>query len=245
MKRDLGLDEPELGGHRTSTLTKRLAHSTEEDSPERRHANAGRGPCADIASRIRDHAPLEADRRRPGPRRIWTRRQRRPAALPATGGPERPDRPDRRRHAGAGRSRERGHGPDRPQAVAQAEVAQPPARETSLMAVLAWGMMGLAIWHFTIWLPDRFWGGIVGALIGALIGAVLFGVDHPRVLSAVATRHRSVDRARGDSGNADRPRGGLVRGRPARARDGRRARDGLTPRRQPETVPILRRRATT
>ena len=25
-------------------------------------------------------------------------------------------------------------------------------------------MMGLAIWHFTIWLPDRFWGGIVGAL---------------------------------------------------------------------------------
>ena len=44
------------------------------------------------------------------------------------------------------------------------------------MAVLAWGMMGLAIWHFTIWLPDRFWGGIVGALIGALIGAVLFAL---------------------------------------------------------------------
>jgi ABC-type xylose transport system permease subunit len=34
-------------------------------------------------------------------------------------------------------------------------------------------MMGLAIWHFTIWLPDRFWGGIVGALLGALIGAVV------------------------------------------------------------------------
>ena len=27
MKRELGLDEPETGGHRTSTLTKRLAHS--------------------------------------------------------------------------------------------------------------------------------------------------------------------------------------------------------------------------
>ena len=44
------------------------------------------------------------------------------------------------------------------------------------MAVLAWGMMGLAIWHFTIWLPDRFWGGIVGAFFGALFGAALFGL---------------------------------------------------------------------
>jgi uncharacterized membrane protein YeaQ/YmgE (transglycosylase-associated protein family) len=43
------------------------------------------------------------------------------------------------------------------------------------MGMLAWVMMGLAIWHFTIWLPDRFWGGIVGALIGALVGAALFG----------------------------------------------------------------------
>jgi hypothetical protein len=44
------------------------------------------------------------------------------------------------------------------------------------MGMLAWVMMGLAIWHFTIWLPDRAWGGIVGAFIGALIGAVLFGL---------------------------------------------------------------------
>jgi hypothetical protein len=43
------------------------------------------------------------------------------------------------------------------------------------MGALAWVMMGLAIWHFTIWLPDRFWGGIVGAFVGALIGAFLFG----------------------------------------------------------------------
>ena len=40
------------------------------------------------------------------------------------------------------------------------------------MGMLAWVMMGLAIWHFTIWLPDRFWGGIVGAFVGALVGAV-------------------------------------------------------------------------
>jgi hypothetical protein len=44
------------------------------------------------------------------------------------------------------------------------------------MGLLAWVMMGLAIWHFTIWLPDRFWGGIVGAFVGALLGAALFGL---------------------------------------------------------------------
>lgn len=44
------------------------------------------------------------------------------------------------------------------------------------MGMLAWVMMGLAIWHFTIWLPDHYWGGIVGAFIGALIGSVLFGL---------------------------------------------------------------------
>ena len=44
------------------------------------------------------------------------------------------------------------------------------------MAVFAWVMMGLAIWHFTIFLPDRFWGGIVGALLGALTGAIVVGL---------------------------------------------------------------------
>jgi hypothetical protein len=41
--------------------------------------------------------------------------------------------------------------------------------------MLAWVMMGLALWHFTIWLPDRYWGGIVGAFVGALVGAALIG----------------------------------------------------------------------
>ena len=44
------------------------------------------------------------------------------------------------------------------------------------MGMLAWIMMGLALWHFTIWLPDRSWGGIVGSLLGALAGAALFGL---------------------------------------------------------------------
>jgi hypothetical protein len=44
------------------------------------------------------------------------------------------------------------------------------------MGMLAWVMMGLALWHFTIFLPDRFWGGIVGAFLGALVGAIVFGL---------------------------------------------------------------------
>ena len=43
------------------------------------------------------------------------------------------------------------------------------------MAALAWVMMGLAIWHFTIFLPDRCWGSVVGAFLGALLGSFLFG----------------------------------------------------------------------
>jgi len=44
------------------------------------------------------------------------------------------------------------------------------------MAMLVWAMMGIAIWHFTVFLPDRFWGGIVGAFLGALFGAILIGL---------------------------------------------------------------------
>jgi hypothetical protein len=43
------------------------------------------------------------------------------------------------------------------------------------MAVVVWFTMGLALWHFTVFLPDRFWQGIVGALIGSTVGAVIFG----------------------------------------------------------------------
>ena len=44
------------------------------------------------------------------------------------------------------------------------------------MAMLVWVMMGLALWHFTIFVPDHFWGGIVGAFVGACIGAAIFGL---------------------------------------------------------------------
>jgi len=43
------------------------------------------------------------------------------------------------------------------------------------MALIVWFTMGIALWHFTVFLPDRFWQGIVGAFLGATIGAVAFG----------------------------------------------------------------------
>jgi uncharacterized membrane protein YeaQ/YmgE (transglycosylase-associated protein family) len=43
------------------------------------------------------------------------------------------------------------------------------------MAVLAWVMMGLAVWHFAVFVPDRFLGGIVGAFVAAILGSVVFG----------------------------------------------------------------------
>jgi hypothetical protein len=43
------------------------------------------------------------------------------------------------------------------------------------MAVIVWFTMGIALWHFTVFLPDRFWQGIVGAFLGSVLGAVLFG----------------------------------------------------------------------
>jgi hypothetical protein len=43
------------------------------------------------------------------------------------------------------------------------------------MAALVWVMVGLALWHFTIFLPDHFWAGIIGAFLGAVIGPLVFG----------------------------------------------------------------------
>ena len=43
------------------------------------------------------------------------------------------------------------------------------------MAGLVWVMVGIALWHFTIFLPDHFWAGIIGAFLGAVIGPLVFG----------------------------------------------------------------------
>jgi hypothetical protein len=44
------------------------------------------------------------------------------------------------------------------------------------MGMLVWTMTGLALWHFTIYVPDRFYGGIVGAFVGCLTGAILISL---------------------------------------------------------------------
>jgi hypothetical protein len=43
------------------------------------------------------------------------------------------------------------------------------------VAALVWFVVGISLWHFTVFVPDRFWGGIVGALLGAIVGALLTG----------------------------------------------------------------------
>jgi hypothetical protein len=43
------------------------------------------------------------------------------------------------------------------------------------MTILIWSMAGLALWHFTIFVPDRFAGGIVGAFFAAWLGGVASG----------------------------------------------------------------------
>ena len=43
------------------------------------------------------------------------------------------------------------------------------------MAALVWFTVGIALWHFTVFLPDRFWSGIVGAFLGSVTGAMISG----------------------------------------------------------------------
>ena len=43
------------------------------------------------------------------------------------------------------------------------------------MAILVWFTLGVALWHFSVFVPDRFRGGIVGAFLAAVIGAIVTG----------------------------------------------------------------------
>ncbi len=102
------------------------------------------------------------------------------------------------------------------------------------MGLLGWVMMGLAIWHFTIFLPDRFWGGIVGAFVGSLLGAIVVGMLISSVKgTGLDTRGKGDRHRRGalrGARRAGRDRGGLssrgcaanrpVDGRPTRQPDG-------------------------
>jgi len=43
------------------------------------------------------------------------------------------------------------------------------------VSAAVWIMMGVAVWHFAVFVPDRFYGGIVGALLAAVAGAMAGG----------------------------------------------------------------------
>jgi len=43
------------------------------------------------------------------------------------------------------------------------------------MAILVWITLGVALWHFTVFVPDKFVGGIIGAFLAAAAGAVVSG----------------------------------------------------------------------
>lgn len=43
------------------------------------------------------------------------------------------------------------------------------------MAAVVWFTMGVALWHFTVFVPDRFRGGIVGAFVASIAGALVTG----------------------------------------------------------------------
>lgn len=51
------------------------------------------------------------------------------------------------------------------------------------MAALVWFTVGIALWHFTVFVPDRFRGGIVGAFAGAAAGAMVTGAIAQVLLS--------------------------------------------------------------
>ena len=44
------------------------------------------------------------------------------------------------------------------------------------MALVVFFIMGIALWHFTVFIPDHFWQGIVGAFLGAVLGSIVFGM---------------------------------------------------------------------
>ena len=128
------------------------------------------------------------------------------AAPDAAGRQGRRRRRPRRRTATARRARDR--------APALPRVGSQPSRSASVperstggpMSLLVWAMMGIALWHFTVFVPDRFWGGIVGAFLASAIacGAVRLlrqrrhraGQSDTDILQALDRGPRCADRAR-------------------------------------------------
>ena len=61
------------------------------------------------------------------------------------------------------------------------------------MSLVVWVMMGIAVWHFTVFVPDRFWGGIVGAFLAAFVSSALFGLALSYWYGARVDREHGID----------------------------------------------------
>jgi hypothetical protein len=48
------------------------------------------------------------------------------------------------------------------------------------LSIVVWAMIGIACWHFAVLVPDRFWGGIIGAFLAALAGGLVSGFMLPQ-----------------------------------------------------------------
>ena len=118
-------------------------------------------PAAPPAARRR---AAQAARRRPaaaGRRALRRRRTARllPRLRPSARRSPRPRRPPRRPRPRLPRARRRS--PSRSRSASGAG-----STGGASDGLVVWVMMGIAVWHFTVFLPDRFWGGIVGRLRG-------------------------------------------------------------------------------
>ena len=134
-------------------------------------------PTARPRSRQREPQPGAVATVEPSGRRRRQRRRARSATA------------SRRSRRGLGRARARSA--TRERRAPQASRASTEGTAEDLMALLVWFTMGIALWHFTVFLPDRFWQGIVGAFLGAVAGAVVFGADRPGGQRQRPRRHRS------------------------------------------------------
>ena len=100
------------------------------------------------------------------------------------------------------------------------------------MSVFVWVMLGIAVWHFAVLVPDKFTGGIIGAFLAAVAGALIAGyllpspgvpVDNPPGLNkaiwpipgavialALLYAHGPAARARRKARRADAPTASLA-----------------------------------
>ena len=158
------------------------------------YATAEQGGPVDVQPKEHGRAsarsrPRPARRsRRPSSRR-WcatsASRRRRPSATAASPPPPRPAVPPADAALAPGPRAQQDHRRPtarRPRPVT-ARAATPRTANPAIVVTggradgsLVWVMVGLALWHFTVFLPDNFYGGIVGAFCGALLGSVIFGL---------------------------------------------------------------------